>query len=458
MEPQESVFVVAQSSPLRESQQQAFPMSPSRSAPDMNRCVADLVGRFNTLEVKDVDEEKTARQMKRLEAALRRAEIAREEAESEVKHLRKEVRELNEVGEDWVAEKKNFKGRVEEYEKKYEKAKAHFRAQRSKHDEATRKAAKEFMEREKQHWRAQSAVEEEIEWERKLRVDAYDLIAFMEVERQMMMRTAREERKRMASPARADSAVGERIGEDGKIGREERVRTKPDLKVRAEYPARVVDEVMCDSPREIEDRTSTTGQTQQHDHDATHQATSEHPAIPLIHEDAANSAIHDEVTPEPESEAPISQPKKHTLTVPIKFGDEEEEEEGPSDDKDNEDDLHNSDKENSAPLLHHSQRLYVVRHQRWRHVAARPRRRSQPLLYQLRPQTRNARHLCIIARTRNTTPTNNSQADPRPASGAEKKQHARKNGISLVFWRLQISIALPHWPQFAIEGEERRAS
>lgn len=91
-------------------------MTPSQSAPDMNRSVTDLVGRFNTLAVRDVDEEKAARQLKRLEAALRRAEIAREEAETEAKHLRHELKDIKEVGDEWVEEKKALKGRCEEFE------------------------------------------------------------------------------------------------------------------------------------------------------------------------------------------------------------------------------------------------------------------------------------------------------------------------------------------------------
>lgn len=43
------------------------------------------------------------------------------------------------------------------------------------------------MESEKRHWRAQAAFEEEMEWERKLRADAYELVAFMEVERRFLL-------------------------------------------------------------------------------------------------------------------------------------------------------------------------------------------------------------------------------------------------------------------------------
>lgn len=94
----------------------AFPMLPSRSAPDITSSVANLVDRFTTLEVKDRDEEKTSKQMKRLEAALRRAEIAREEAETEAKKLRAEVKELHDIGEEWVAEKENLRARSDEFE------------------------------------------------------------------------------------------------------------------------------------------------------------------------------------------------------------------------------------------------------------------------------------------------------------------------------------------------------
>lgn len=93
------------------------------SPPDVNRAVASLVSRFNTLEVKDRDEEAVSKQLRRLESSLRRAEMAREEAESEVRGLRKEVKglknevkEMVEVGEEWVVEKKNLKARGEEYE------------------------------------------------------------------------------------------------------------------------------------------------------------------------------------------------------------------------------------------------------------------------------------------------------------------------------------------------------
>lgn len=69
-----------------------------------------------------------------------------------------------------------------------------------------RKAAKEFMEREKQHWRQTAAVEEELEWERKVRADAHDLVAFLEVERSLLMQSARA-RPRQSQREKRVSAV-----------------------------------------------------------------------------------------------------------------------------------------------------------------------------------------------------------------------------------------------------------
>lgn len=92
-------------SPLR-----AFPLSPTRSAPDVS--VQGLVARFNTLQVNDRDEE-AQRQIKRLEAALRRAEIAREEAESEAKALRRDIKEMQE---ERQKDKGSAQERCDEYE------------------------------------------------------------------------------------------------------------------------------------------------------------------------------------------------------------------------------------------------------------------------------------------------------------------------------------------------------
>jgi hypothetical protein len=57
------------------------------------------VKRFEILDVRDRDAE-SAQLSKRHEAELRRAQIAREEAESDVKRLREETRRLKKEGDD----------------------------------------------------------------------------------------------------------------------------------------------------------------------------------------------------------------------------------------------------------------------------------------------------------------------------------------------------------------------
>lgn len=86
-----------------------LPQSPSlpeihalRSHVRTNSDVQSLVARFDHLHVKDKDEESVERRRKH-DAELRRAQIGREEAESDVRRLREELRRLkrdNEEGRD----------------------------------------------------------------------------------------------------------------------------------------------------------------------------------------------------------------------------------------------------------------------------------------------------------------------------------------------------------------------
>jgi hypothetical protein len=64
-----------------------------------NSDVQGLVKRFEHLDVRDRDAESVERK-RRHEAELRRAQIAREEAESDVRRLREEVRRLKKEGDD----------------------------------------------------------------------------------------------------------------------------------------------------------------------------------------------------------------------------------------------------------------------------------------------------------------------------------------------------------------------
>ena len=91
-----------------------FLMGSSHSAPDMS--VNALVDRFTTLEVKDRDEEGAKRTVRRLEAALRRAEMAREEAETEATSLRDDLREQRDLAEERLREQTDLRQRLDEYE------------------------------------------------------------------------------------------------------------------------------------------------------------------------------------------------------------------------------------------------------------------------------------------------------------------------------------------------------
>ncbi|GAM91598.1 hypothetical protein ANO11243_096500 [Dothideomycetidae sp. 11243] len=70
-------------------------------------------------------------------------------------------------------------------QKKYEKAKDRFKLQRAKNDEAMHKARSEFLEKEKGHWRNVAVAQEAEEWERKLKTEAMDLVAFLELEKKI---------------------------------------------------------------------------------------------------------------------------------------------------------------------------------------------------------------------------------------------------------------------------------
>lgn len=69
------------------------------------------------------------------------------------------------------------------FQKKYEKAKDRFKMQRAKHADEMHKASKDHMENDKRLWRTVALAQEETEWERQLRIEAQELLDFVEVER-----------------------------------------------------------------------------------------------------------------------------------------------------------------------------------------------------------------------------------------------------------------------------------
>lgn len=105
-------------SPVKESGF-VLPASPSlpeftafRSHARTNSDVQGLVKRFEHLDVRDRDAEWEGRK-KRHEAELRRAHIAREEAENDVKRLREEVRRLKREGDEGRDRERKLSKRLE---------------------------------------------------------------------------------------------------------------------------------------------------------------------------------------------------------------------------------------------------------------------------------------------------------------------------------------------------------
>ncbi|KAK6001846.1 hypothetical protein QM012_002336 [Aureobasidium pullulans] len=296
-----------------------FLMGSSHSAPDMS--VNALVDRFTTLEVKDRDEDTAKRTVRRLEAALRRAEMAREEAETEATSLRDELREQRDMAEERLREKTDLRQRLDEYEKKYEKAKERFKQQKVKHEEQLRKMQKEYMEREKLHWRQQQQLQEEVDWEKKLRADSNDLIAFLEIDHIVALQTMKDKHLELLANQQ---------------------RTAPQVQPRED----LIDdfEIEIDTPKKQEDEPvpEATSKPAQNDYAvedtpepetarirSSHTPVRSHSSTPVAHDSPQNTT-----TPMPPTTT-----TKQPVRVPINFNDDEE------------DPSSTSDKENSLPLL-----------------------------------------------------------------------------------------------------------
>ncbi|KAI5275195.1 hypothetical protein E4T47_01714 [Aureobasidium subglaciale] len=289
-----------------------FLMGSSHSAPDMS--VNALVDRFTTLEVKDRDEDSAKRAVRRLEAALRRAEMAREEAETEATSLRDELREQRDMAEERLREKMDLRQRLDEYEKKYEKAKERFKQQKVKHEEQLRKMQKEYMEREKLHWRQQQQLQEEVDWEKKLRADSNDLIAFLEIDHIVALQAQKDKHlELLAKQPHTTPSV--------QLPQE----SLDDFDIEIDTPKKQEDEAMAeDNDYAVEDSPEPeTTQTS-----SNHTPVRSHSSTPIAHD----SPQHTTTPPQPTTHT------KQTLRVPINFNDEDD----PSS---------TSDKENSLPLL-----------------------------------------------------------------------------------------------------------
>lgn len=315
-----------------------FLMGSSHSAPDMS--VNALVDRFTTLEVKDKDEDSAKRAVRRLEAALRRAEMAREEAETEAASLRDELREQRDMAEERLREKSDLRQRLDEYEvctmhfpsarrmadqarqKKYEKAKERFKQQKVKHEDQLRKMQKEYMEREKLHWRQQQQLQEEVDWEKKLRADSNDLVAFLEIDHIVALQAQKDKHiellaKQQAAP-RAQEPPQDLLD---------------DFEIEIDTPQKKQDEPMAEAEPESTHNDYAVEDTPEPEHiqaSRTQTPVRSHTSTPIAHDSPQNT-----VTATPQTTS-----TKQTLRVPINFNDD-----------DTEDPSSTSDKENSQPSL-----------------------------------------------------------------------------------------------------------
>ncbi|KAK3678736.1 hypothetical protein LTR78_001189 [Recurvomyces mirabilis] len=154
----------AQTSPTRKANLFAdyHPISPSKnniaiglpqspSLPDINALrghvrtnsdVQGLVKRFEHLDVRDKDVESSERRRKH-EAELRRAQIAREEAESDVKRLREELRRVKRDSEEGRERERRVGRRLEVVMEEYASAKEQYTSQSTVYEKELRKARKE---------------------------------------------------------------------------------------------------------------------------------------------------------------------------------------------------------------------------------------------------------------------------------------------------------------------------
>ncbi|SMR46556.1 unnamed protein product [Zymoseptoria tritici ST99CH_1A5] len=127
----------------------ALPGSPSlpeihafRSHARTNSDVQGLVKRFEILDVRDRDAE-LADRSKRHEAELRRAQIAREEAESDVKRLREETRRLKKEGDEGRDRERKVGKRLEVVMEEFANFKEAHASQSAVYEKEVRKARKE---------------------------------------------------------------------------------------------------------------------------------------------------------------------------------------------------------------------------------------------------------------------------------------------------------------------------
>nr|POE86521.1 hypothetical protein CFP56_46705 [Quercus suber] len=133
------------------SKASGFALSDSPSLPEIhalrahvrtNSDVQVLVKRFEHLDVRDRDAESSERRKKH-EAELRRAQIAREEAETDVMRLREETRRLKKEGDEGRERERRLGKRLEVVMEEFGNAKENYTAQSGVYEKEVRRARKE---------------------------------------------------------------------------------------------------------------------------------------------------------------------------------------------------------------------------------------------------------------------------------------------------------------------------
>ncbi|KAG9555122.1 hypothetical protein KCU86_g19513, partial [Aureobasidium melanogenum] len=180
---------------------------------------------------------------------------------------------------------------------------------------------KEYMEREKLHWRQQQQLQEEVDWEKKLRADSNDLIAFLEIDHIVALQTLKDKHLEL-------------LANQQRVAPQVQPRKDPidDFDIEIDTPKKQEDEPMPEAPSEPAQNDYAVEDTPEPE--AAHVRSSQTPVRSLSSTPIAHDSPQNTTTPMPPTTT-----TKQTLRVPINFNDDEE------------DPSSTSDKENSLPLL-----------------------------------------------------------------------------------------------------------
>ena len=218
-----------------------------------------------------------------------------------------------------------------EKQKKYEKAKERFKQQKQKHADQLRKMQKEYMEREKLHWRQQQQLQEEVDWEKKLRANSNDLIAFLEIDHIVAVQAIKDKQLQLLANQQ-HTAFPVQLAHEKAID---------DFEIEIDSPKKQEDEPMPEADHKSTQNDYAIEDTPEPEIEQTHTRTTHTPlrssnstTPPAAHDSPQNTSA-----PHP----PPTTTSKPPLLIPINFND-------------GTDDASSSDKENSLPSLLHPPR------------------------------------------------------------------------------------------------------